>query len=96
MQSLRFLPTRRAITYTLFAFAGLSACDSSNSNHTTVAAQQPANYLALTGIEGLPALPDLPQGRPANLDLLEEQERPSSKRRMPERGIALKNGTAVD
>ena len=75
MLSLRFLPTRRAITYTLFAFAGLSACDSSNSNHTTVAAQQPANYLAVTGIEGLPALPDLPQGRPANLDLLEEQER---------------------
>lgn len=71
----RFLSYRRAPAMTFFAIACLSACDSGNSNPTTVTAQQPPNYLAVTATAGMPALPDLPQGRPANLDLLEPQER---------------------
>ncbi|CAA0100703.1 Anti-sigma-I factor RsgI6 [Halioglobus japonicus] len=59
----------------LIAAAAISACSSNNSGSGDANALHSGNYIELMAVVGMPVLPTLPQGRPANLALLEPQER---------------------
>jgi GH35 family endo-1,4-beta-xylanase len=73
MRPPKLLHTRTAIACLIITC--LCACDSGNSNDSPVSVQQPADFQAVMAVQGMPSLPDLPRGRPANLDLLEPRER---------------------
>lgn len=72
MRSVRLLCNSYLIV--LLTAGGITACSSGNSNHSDVTGQQPGDFVELTAVKGMPSLPDLPLGRPANLTLLEPEE----------------------
>ena len=63
----------RYVVY-LLAAGGIAACSSNNSSGVSDTALYTGNYVELTAAVGMPELPTLPMGRPANLALLEPEE----------------------
>ena len=63
----------RSVIALVFAIA-VAGCSSGNSNSSQTSEQPSANFVELTATEGMPALPSLPLGKPANLSLLEPRE----------------------
>ncbi len=73
MQPPLLLRCKRSVA--LFVFFWLTACSSGNSSDPVPALQPPAGFIERVGVQGTPTLPALPLGRPADLSLLEPEER---------------------
>ncbi|MEZ5572506.1 MAG: endo-1,4-beta-xylanase [Halioglobus sp.] len=64
-----------ALSLLVLLLGGLTACSSDGSDESFNAGGPPSGFVETLAVEGMPLLPQLPMGRPADLSLLEPAER---------------------